>query len=93
MRRQGQYADSGGNTYVGGQMHHMSSQRMEPKPGNFQGRLEAFTPEREHPYGNSKAEGQWRWERDGSKMSNSMASHMFNEGKWYLFSFFVCVCV
>ena len=82
MRRQGQYADSGVNAYAGGQMHHMSSQRMENKPVHFQGRLEAFTPEREHPYGNSKAEGQWRWERDESKMSNSMASHMFNEGKW-----------
>lgn len=81
MRRQGQYADSGVNAYAGGQIHHMSSQRMENKPVHFQGRLEAFTPEREHPYGNSKAEGQWRWERDDSKMSNSMASHMFNEGQ------------
>ena len=82
MRRQGQYADSGVNTYADGQMHRMSNQWMENKPVHFQGRLKAFTSERGHPYGNSKAEGQWRWERDESKMSNSMASHMFNEGKW-----------
>jgi hypothetical protein len=93
MRQQGQYAHSGVNTYVGSQMHNVSGQRMEHKPGHFQGRLEAFTPEREHPYGTSNEEGQWRWERDGSKVSNSMASYMSNEGKCYLLFVYVYVCV
>ncbi|KAI4334158.1 hypothetical protein L6164_018882 [Bauhinia variegata] len=84
MRRQGQYGDPAANTYVAAQMHHMTGQRMEvveSKPGNFEGRLEAFTPERENPYGNSKPEGPWRWETDGPNMSNSMASRIFNEGQ------------
>ncbi|KAH7561324.1 hypothetical protein ACOSQ2_016238 [Xanthoceras sorbifolium] len=81
MRRQGQYADSGANSYGAGRMQHMSSQRMEQKSGHFQGQLEAFTPEREHPYANSKTDRQWRWERDGSKVSNPVASQMFNEGQ------------
>ncbi|XP_028195008.1 uncharacterized protein LOC114380217 isoform X2 [Glycine soja] len=64
-------------------MHHMAGQRGEAKSGNFEGRLEAFTPQRENPYANSKQEGQgqWRWEIDEAKMSNSMASRMFNEGQ------------
>ncbi|KAI9194454.1 hypothetical protein LWI28_006180 [Acer negundo] len=41
--------------------------RMEQKSGHFQGQLEAFTPEREHPYATPKTERQWRWERDGQK--------------------------
>ncbi|VVA27488.1 PREDICTED: LOC110665661 isoform [Prunus dulcis] len=83
MRRQGQYGDSGVNTYAAAApMHHMSGQRMEHKSSHFEGRLEAFTPERDNPYASSKSEGQWRWERDGSKGSNPMASHMYNEGKW-----------
>ncbi|XP_021628623.1 uncharacterized protein LOC110626817 isoform X3 [Manihot esculenta] len=83
MRRQGQYADSGANAYVGAQMQHISAQRMDSRSDNdhFQGRLEAFTPEREHPYVTSKAEGQWRWERDESKVSNPMASRILNEGQ------------
>ncbi|XP_061356857.1 uncharacterized protein LOC133301257 [Gastrolobium bilobum] len=81
MRRQGQYGDPSANTYVGGQMHHMAGQRVETKPDNFEERLEAFTPERDNPYANSKPEGQWRWEMDESKMSNSMTSHMFTEGQ------------
>lgn len=82
MRRQGQYGDSGVNTYAAAApMHHMSGQRMEHKSSHFEGRLEAFTPERDNPYASSKSEGQWRWERDGSKGSNPMASHMYNEGK------------
>ncbi|MBA0836047.1 hypothetical protein Goarm_008291, partial [Gossypium armourianum] len=67
MRRQGQYADSGGNAYVSAQMQHMPTQRMEIKSGQFQGQLEAFTPERDQPYRTPKSDGQWRWERDGSK--------------------------
>ncbi|XP_022943334.1 uncharacterized protein LOC111448131 [Cucurbita moschata] len=63
-------------------MHQVPSQRMEQShPDPFEGRLEAFTPERENSYIASKNEDQWRWERDESKMPNSMASHMFNEGQ------------
>lgn len=80
MRRQGQYADPGANTYGAGRMQHMPGQRMEQNSGPFQGQLEAFTPEREQPYVTSKSERQWRWERDGSKVSNSMTAQMFNEG-------------
>ncbi|XP_012443675.1 uncharacterized protein LOC105768341 [Gossypium raimondii] len=81
MRRQGQYADSGGNAYVSAQMQHMPAQRMEIKSGHFQGQLEAFTPERDQPYRTPKSDGQWRWERDGSKVSNQMTPKMFNEGQ------------
>ncbi|TYJ33134.1 hypothetical protein E1A91_A05G081900v1 [Gossypium mustelinum] len=81
MRRQGQYADSGGNAYVSAQMQHMPAQRMEIKSGQFQGQLEAFTPERDQPYRTPKSDGQWRWERDGSKVSNQMTPKMFNEGQ------------
>ncbi|WCJ40131.1 hypothetical protein M5689_021062 [Euphorbia peplus] len=87
MRRPGQYADPGANAYAGGQMQqqqHMSSQRMETRSesDHFQGRLEAFTPERDHPYPTSKPDGQWRWERDDSKMPNNpIASQMYNEGQ------------
>lgn len=80
MRRQGQYADPGANTYGAGRMQHMPGQRMEQNSGPFQGQLEAFTPEREQPYVTSKSERQWRWERDGSKVSHSMTPQMFNEG-------------
>ena len=94
MRRQGHYGDPSANTCVGGgQMHHMAGQRGEAKSGNFEGRLEAFTPERENPYANSKQEGQgqWRWEIDEAKMSNSMASRMFNEGKYYSLPLHACL--
>ncbi|KDP42969.1 hypothetical protein JCGZ_23911 [Jatropha curcas] len=82
MRRQGQYADPGANAYTGAQMQHISAQRMENSSDSdhFQGRLEAFTPERD-PYATSKAEGQWRWERDESKVSNPMASRILHEGQ------------
>lgn len=84
MRRQGQYGDASANSYGAAQMHHhMGGQRVETKSGNFEGRLEAFTPERDNPYANSKSEGQWRWELDESKMPNSTPSRMFNEGKCY----------
>ncbi|KAF3439488.1 hypothetical protein FNV43_RR17766 [Rhamnella rubrinervis] len=59
-------------------MHHVSGQGVDTnKSVQFEGRLEAFTPERDNPYGN--VEGQWRWERDGSKLPNSNASHMLNK--------------
>ncbi|THG04364.1 hypothetical protein TEA_025701 [Camellia sinensis var. sinensis] len=80
MRRPGHYGDSGGNAYVTAQMQHMSGQRMEQKSGHYQGRSEPLTSDKEHPYGASKADGQWRWERDGSKVPNSMSPQMFNEG-------------
>ncbi|OIW05901.1 hypothetical protein TanjilG_23687 [Lupinus angustifolius] len=84
MRQQeGQYSDPSSNTtYFAAQMQqHMAGQRVETKSGgNFEERLEAFTPERENPYANSKPEGQWRWEVDESKMANSMPSSMYNEG-------------
>ncbi|XP_048234223.1 uncharacterized protein LOC8281556 isoform X2 [Ricinus communis] len=83
MRRQGQYGDPGANAYVGSAQMQHSAQRMENRTetDHFQGRLEAFTPEREHPYATSKVEGQWRWERGESKMSNPMASRIFSEGQ------------
>src|ERR1044072_7336805 len=93
MRRQGQYGDPSPNTYGAAQMHHMAGQRVETKAGEFEGRLEAFTPERENPYANNKPEGQWRWEVDESKMSNSMPSRMFNEGKFCLLPLYPCVCI
>ncbi|KAA8550137.1 hypothetical protein F0562_001847 [Nyssa sinensis] len=80
MRRQGDYGDSGGNAYVAAQVQHMSGQRMEHRSGHYQARPEPLTSE-EHPYGNSKADGQWRWERDGSKVTNPRSSHWFNEGE------------
>ncbi|KAK8641315.1 hypothetical protein V6N13_010728 [Hibiscus sabdariffa] len=79
MRRQGQYANAGGSAYASAQMQHMPAQRMELKSDQFQGQLEAFTPERDQPYRTPKSDGQWRWERDGSKVSNSMTPKMFNE--------------
>lgn len=88
MRRQGQYGDPVANTYVGGgQMHHMSGQGIDnDKSVQFEGRLEAFTPERDNdPYAN--VEGQWRWDRDGSNLPNSIPSHMLNKGKCPPYSF------
>ena len=81
MRRPGQYGDSGGNAYAAAQMQHMSGQRMEHKSDHYQGRPEPLASDTERSYGASKADGQWRWERDGSKVPNAMSSHMFNEGK------------
>lgn len=79
MRRHEQYPDPGANAYVPAQMQHMPGQMMEQNSTPFQ--VEAFTPERDQPYGNSNMEGQWRWERDGSKMSNPMVSQLYNEGQ------------
>lgn len=77
MRRPGNYGDSSGNAFGAAQMQqHMSGQRMEHRSSHYQGRPESMNSEKEHhPYGGSKVEGQWRWERDGS------SSHMFNEGR------------
>ncbi|XP_047332163.1 uncharacterized protein LOC124935782 isoform X2 [Impatiens glandulifera] len=74
MRRPGNYGDSGGNAYSHAQMQHMSSQ------SHYQGQTDEIT-EKEHAYGASKAEGQWRWQRDESKGSSPMSPHMFNEGQ------------
>ncbi|KAL6976485.1 hypothetical protein U1Q18_025274 [Sarracenia purpurea var. burkii] len=81
MRRQGHYGDSGGNVYASSQMQPMSGQRMEHKSEHYQGRADLLTSDNERPYVASKAEGQWRWERDGSKVQNAMSPHMFNEGQ------------
>lgn len=74
MRQATHYGDSGGNAYVGAQMQRMPGQRMEQKSGTYQGQSDHLNSENEYSYGASKAEGQWRWERDGS-------SHMYNEGQ------------
>lgn len=84
MRRPGgpgHYSDSGGNAYVNAQMQHMSGQRMEHKSDHYQGRQEPMTSDKGHSHGASKAEGQWRWERDGTKAPNAMSSQMFSEGQ------------
>ncbi|KAL6202621.1 hypothetical protein ACLB2K_026328 [Fragaria x ananassa] len=96
-RQQGQYAggDSGGGNSYGGAAaasihhHHQRMQQQQPSGGgasDFEGRLEAFTPERDsnpnpNPYAASNPEAQWRWERDASKPSNPLTPHLFNEGK------------
>lgn len=66
MRRPGQYGDPGGNAYVSAQMQHISDQRMEQKFNNYRGQPESLTSEEEHSYGASRADGNWRWESDGS---------------------------
>lgn len=88
MRRPGgpgHYGDSGGNAYVNAQMQHMAGQRMEHKSEHYQGRQEPMTSDKGRSYGASKADGQWRWERDGTKAPNAMSSQMFSEGKLYDF--------
>lgn len=72
MRRQGNFADSPASAYGTGQIQDSHS--------DFQGQLEAFTPERDQSYSDSQAEGQWRWERDGPNMSRPMATAVYNEG-------------
>ncbi|XP_010263065.1 PREDICTED: uncharacterized protein LOC104601440 [Nelumbo nucifera] len=83
MRRQGQYADSGVNSYAAAQMQQMSAQRMQHNPAmnHFPGRPDALPKEEEHPYMSSKAGGQWQWDRDGPKASDPMSSHLYNEGQ------------
>lgn len=73
MRRQGNFTDSPASAYGAGQIQNAHS--------DFQGQLEAFTPEREQPFSDSQAEGQWRWERDGPNMSRPMATANYNDGK------------
>ncbi|CAH2072209.1 unnamed protein product [Thlaspi arvense] len=73
MRRQGNFADSPASAYGAGQIQNAHS--------DFQGQLEAFTPERDQPYPDSQTEGQWRWERDGPNMSRPMATPIYNEGQ------------
>lgn len=69
MRRQGNFADSPASGYGAGQIQNAHS--------DFQGQLEAFTPERDQP---SQPEGQWRWERDGPpNMSRPMPTAVYNE--------------
>ncbi|ESQ42162.1 hypothetical protein EUTSA_v10014324mg [Eutrema salsugineum] len=73
MRRQGNFADSPASAYGAGQIQNAHS--------DFQGQLEAFTPERDQPYSDSQTEDQWRWERDGPNMSRPMATAIYNEGQ------------
>ncbi|KAM5584907.1 hypothetical protein ABKV19_004332 [Rosa sericea] len=99
-RQQAQYAGDSGcaNSYGGGgggaaaaSMHHHHHQQQPSSVGasDFEGRLEAFTPERDsnpnpNPYAtSSKPEPQWRWERDASnsKPSNPLTPHIFSEGQ------------
>lgn len=69
MRRQGNFADSPASGYGAGQIQNAHS--------DFQGQLEAFTPERDQP---PQTEGQWRWERDGPpNMSRPMSTAVYNE--------------
>uniref|UniRef100_A0A1J3FTE8 Uncharacterized protein n=1 Tax=Noccaea caerulescens TaxID=107243 RepID=A0A1J3FTE8_NOCCA len=70
MRRQGNFADSPASAYGAGQIQNAHS--------DFQGQLEAFTPERDQPYSDSQPEGQWRWERDGPR---PMPTTVYNEGQ------------
>lgn len=72
MRRQGNFADSPASGYGGGQ-------QIQNAHSDFQGQLEAFTPERDQP---SQPEGQWRWERDGPpNMSRPVSTAVYNESK------------
>lgn len=89
MRGQGQYGDPSANTYVATQMHQIADQWME-KHRKFEAQLEAFTPERENPFADSKPNDQWRWETDGSNSSNSMASRMFRFLSLYAS---LCTCI
>ncbi|XP_043697930.1 uncharacterized protein LOC122648774 [Telopea speciosissima] len=83
MRRLGQYADSGVNAYVSAQMQHMSAQRMQHNSAmnHFPGRPDVLPSEEEQRYMSSKTEGQWQWDRDDPKASNSMSSHVYSEGQ------------
>lgn len=50
-----------------------------------------MTSDKGRSHGASKAEGQWRWERDGTKAPNAMSSQMFSEGKLYNFVVEICL--
>ncbi|XP_010541696.1 PREDICTED: uncharacterized protein LOC104815083 [Tarenaya hassleriana] len=84
MRRQGNFAEPVASAFLAGQqIQNQSSQRMDHNThSDFQGQLEAFTPEREQPYSDSQADGQWRWEREGPNMSSRlMTSSIYNEAQ------------
>ncbi|KAK3408312.1 hypothetical protein EUGRSUZ_J00585 [Eucalyptus grandis] len=79
MRRQGQYMNAGADAYVAAQMQH--GQQMDHNSGQYQGELEAFTPERDNTYVTPRADGHRGWERDGSEPSSALASHVLYEGQ------------
>ncbi|KAK4773601.1 hypothetical protein SAY87_028620 [Trapa incisa] len=81
MKRQDQYLNSGADAYVAAQMQQAQQMEQQHASADFQGQLEAFTPERDDPYVTSKGDGQKRWDRDGHAPPNSMASQMFYEGQ------------
>ncbi|KAH7675293.1 hypothetical protein IHE45_08G126700 [Dioscorea alata] len=82
MRQHGNYADSGVNPMMAAQMHHMAAQKSQHNPGvnQFPGREGSLRAEDERQY-IPKAEGQWQWDREASKPSNSLPSHMLDEGQ------------
>ncbi|RWV92108.1 hypothetical protein BHE74_00037768 [Ensete ventricosum] len=81
MRRQGQYADI--NPAIAAQMQHMSGQRLQHSSdmSHFSGGSDSFQHGEEHHYMPSKAEGQWQWDRDGTKGSNQISSQLYKEGR------------
>lgn len=81
MRRQGQYADI--NPAMAAQMQHMSGQRLQHSSdmSHFPGGSDSFQHGEEHHYMPSKAEGQWQWDRDGTKGSNQLPSQLYKEGR------------
>ncbi|OWM69056.1 uncharacterized protein LOC116211817 [Punica granatum] len=81
MRRQDTYLNSGSDAYAAAQMQQAQQLERQHASTQFQGQLEAFTPERDDPYVTSKGDGQQGWDRDGPAPSNSMASHVFYEGQ------------
>ncbi|KAJ0966343.1 hypothetical protein J5N97_027481 [Dioscorea zingiberensis] len=81
--RHGNYADPGINSMMAAQMHHMAAQRLQHNPGvnQFPGREESLRAEEERHYMPVKAEGHWQWDREGSKASNALSSHVYDEGQ------------
>lgn len=83
MRRQGQQFHNSGSSdpYVAVQMQ-QHAQQMDRGGGDYQGQLEAFTPERDDPFATPKdGQQQQPWDRDGPAPSNPMASHLYYDGK------------
>ncbi|KAK4780473.1 hypothetical protein SAY87_016579 [Trapa incisa] len=81
MKRQDQYLNSGADAYVAAQMQQAQQMEQQHASADFQGQLEAFTPERDDPYVTAKGDRQKRWDRDGHAPPNSMTSQMFYEGQ------------
>lgn len=81
MRRSSHYADSAINQMVAAQMHHAQAQRLQHNPGmsHYQGRADSLQADEERQYMSSKGDGQWQWDRDGSKGSNVVSSNMYQE--------------